>query len=59
MFSDILVNRSMCITFNDRLQRESKLKPFSLPCSLEADVIFLSLCNVRKLYASVAHMAML
>ena len=33
------------ITFNDRLQCDSKLKPYSLPCSLETGVIFLLLCN--------------
>ena len=38
----------MRISFNDRLERDSKLKPYSSTGILEADIIFLLLCNLEN-----------
>ena len=59
--SEKLVDRSMRITLNDRLQSDLKLKPHSLLYSLDTwTLMSLSfLWNIQKLQASLVHIVIL
>ena len=61
ILSEKLVDRSMRITLNDRLQSDSKLKHYSVLYSLDTWTLmsFSFLCNIQKLQASVVRMVML
>ena len=61
ILSEKLVDRSMRITLNNRLQSDRKLKPYSLLYSLDTwTLMSLSfLWNIQKLQASLVHIVML